>query len=42
VERGIMPLQSPPTAAARHEKQKHSAYRRYEEDYKTDDIHLVP
>jgi hypothetical protein len=33
---------SPLTAAARREKQKHSAYRRYEEDYKTDDIHLVP
>ena len=33
---------SPLTAAARREKQKRNAYRRYEEDYKTDDIHLVP
>ena len=33
---------SPLTAAARREKQKHSAYKRYEEDYKTDTTHLVP
>ena len=33
---------SPLTAAARREKQKHSAYKRYEEDYKTDNTHLVP
>jgi hypothetical protein len=47
VEHTIMALQSPipqwleKTIAARREKQNWSAYMRYEEDYKTDDIHLV-